>query len=335
MKNQRLFWYNLIRMAAVGALVLLPLGVQALDLAPDASRILSDPSFLPVGGELNGSSQFNISQLRYTNFNYLGAQQVSNSTETTTLNQLLEFGVTDDLCLRVSDIYQVQGATNNYASGASTVTTSTGFADPVFTAIWRFLDEKNNPLNWDLIGSYTPNLINAATGTQDQFGTVARGGSTAAGGSALSYETKGLTVYGEFLATYMDSRDVLNQATNVTTTYQPSWQYSLLIMTQTRFAEDWSLNAGVSQTYVDDADASFVSTTGKLFQFTNQPGNLTMLTASLNYQVTPGSFVASLLYSHDFYGDAGNVYSAFPKSDTTTSGKQADVFGAIARYAFN
>ncbi len=178
-------------------------------------------------------------------------------------------------------------------------------------------------------------MINAATGTQDQFGTVARGGATAAAGSALSYETKGWTVYGEFLSTYMDSRDVLNQANNVTTSYQPSWQYSLYFTTQTRFAEGWSLNAGVSQTYVDDTEASFVSTTGKLFQFTSQPGNLTMLAASLNYQVTPGSFVASLLYSHDFYGDGGNDFPAFPKSDTTTSGKQADIFGAIARYAFN
>ncbi len=115
-------------MSWVGAIVLLPLMARAFDFAPDASRILSDPSFLPVGGQLFGSTQFNISQLSYNNSNYLGTPQVSNSTETTTLNQLFEYGVTDDLCLRVSDLYQVQGATNNYASAASTVTTSTGFA---------------------------------------------------------------------------------------------------------------------------------------------------------------------------------------------------------------
>jgi len=316
-------------------LALLPLVARAWDLSPDATRILSDPSFLPSGGQLFGSTLFNYNQLSSNTANYLGSPQSSNTTDTTTLNQLFEFGVTDDLCLRVSDIYQVQGATNTNASGASTVTTSTGFGDPNFTAVWRFLDEKTQPFNWDLIGTYTPNLFSAETGTQDQFGTLARGGATAAVGSALSYETRGLTVYGLFLATYLDGRDILNQATNVTVSYEPSWQYAFEIMTQTRFADDWSLNAGVSQTYADDASASFVTTAGKTVSFTTQPGQLTMLSASLNYQVTPGGFAASFLYSHDFYGDGGNDYPTLPKNDTTTSGKQADIFGAMARYAFN
>jgi hypothetical protein len=335
MNYRRRVWRNLIRMAGVGALALLPLGARALDLTPDASRVLSDPSYLPLGGRLFGSTQFNFNQLGSNTANYQGAPLSSNSTLTTTLNQLFEFGVTDELSLRVSGVYQVQGITNTSSSGASTVTTSTGFGDPNFAATWRFLDEKDRPFNWDLIGVYAPNLISAQNPSTDQFGSVARGGAVASLGTALSYKTKGFTAYGHFLATYFDSRDILNPTTSITTTYEASWQYAFDVTTQTRLGGGWSLNAGVSQTYVDNADASFTNASGKLFQFTGQPGGLTMLTASLNYQVTAGGFVASLLYSHDFYGDSGNDFATLPKSDTTTSGKQSDIYGAMVRYVFN
>lgn len=335
MKNRRPWGRSLPQIAGVIALALLPLGARGFDLAPDASRVLSDPSYLPLGGRLYAGTQFTFNQLTSNTANYLGAPLSSLATTTTTLNQLFEFGLTDDFSLRADGTYQVQGVTNDSASGASTVTTSTGLSDPTFTAIWRFLDEKDHPFNWDLIGAYAPNLISAQSATTDEFGSVARGGAVASMGTALSYKTKDFTVYGLFLSTYFDSRASLNQANGITTNYQSSWEYTCQVTTQTRLGAGFSLNAGVSQTYVDNADASFTNAAGKLFQFTTQPGDLTLLVASLNYEVTPGGFVASLLYSHDFYGAGGNDFTTNPKSDTTTSGKQTDIWGAMARYVFN
>lgn len=335
MKPQRLLGRNLIRIAWVGAMAFLPPGAQALDLTPDASRVLSDPSYLPPGGRLFGSTQFNFSQLSSGTANYLGAPLSSNTTMTTTINQLFEFGATDEFSLRADGIYQVQGVTNNSASGTGTVTTSTGFTNPTFAAIWRFLDEKNRPFNWDLVGAYAPSLISAQNASTDEFGSVARGGAVASLGTALSYKTRDFTAYGLFLTTYFDSRDILNQATGIATSYQASWQYSFEAMTQTRFGGGLSLNAGVSQTYADNANASFTNAAGKLIQFTNHPSNLTLLAASLNYQVTEGGFVASFLYNYILYGNAGNDFAAFPKNDTTTSNKQSAIFGAMARYVFN
>lgn len=327
--------HNLQRPVLALVLILLPLRAQALDLAPDPSRVLSDPSYLPLGGQLFASTEFTFNETHSNTSNYLAAPQSSNNTDTTSLNQLLEFGVTDDLSFRVSGAYQVQGATNNYASGASTVTTSNGFIDPTFAGVWRFLDQKNNLFSWDLIGTYAPDLISAASASTDEFGSVARGGSTASAGTALSYKTKAFTVHGEFNAIYMDSRDILNQTNNVTTSYDPSWQYVAYLTTQTRFADPLSFNAGVSQTYSDNVNASFVSTSGKQFDYTTRIGNVTTVITSLNYQVTPDRFVASFIYTHVFYGDSATGFAGFPKSDTTTNGKESDVFGAMVRYVFN
>ena len=326
---------SFFRSALLVAIALLPMGAMAFDLSSDSSRVVSDPSYLPLGAQLFGSTEYSYNQTTSNTENYQGAQLFSNKTTTTTIIQVLEYGVTDDFSLRVSGYYQLQGATNNYSSGANTVTTSYGVGDPTFAAIWRVLDQKTQPLNCDLIGAYTADLINAESASSGQFGTVARGGAMAVLGMALSHKTKGFTVYVEGSATYLDSRDVLNQTNGFTTNFDSSWQYAVYFTTQTRFTDQFSLNAGVSQTFTDSQNASFTNANGKLIDYTNQAGDPTVLTVALNYQVTLGGFVASLIYTHDFYANGGNDFSKFPKSDTTTSDKSANLFGAEVRYVFD
>jgi hypothetical protein len=91
----------------------------------------------------------------------------------------------------------------------------------------------------------------------------------------------------------------------------------------------------VSQTFSDPANASFVNGNGKLIDFTNLPGAITTLIGAVNYQVVPESFVASLIYSHAFYAKGGSNFPSFPNSDTTTTGKNEDLYGAEVRYVFN
>ena len=189
MKNPREirdgFWKTLLGLA----LALLPMGAMALDLTPDASRVLTDPAYLPLGAQIFGNTEFSLGEANSTTNDHLGALLVSNSTAISTILQVLDYGVTRDFTLRVTGYFQLLGSTNTPASGGSTITTSDGLGDPIFAAVWRVLDEKEHPFNWDLIGSYTPSLIKAESATPELNGTVARGGAMASGGTALSSNT--------------------------------------------------------------------------------------------------------------------------------------------------
>jgi hypothetical protein len=333
MKNG--FGSGLYRTALGLVFALLPIVAMALDFTPDASRVVSDPTYLPLGAQVFGSTEYSYGETNLTTNNHLGAPQGSTNTATTSINQVLEYGITSDLALRFNGFFQLVGATNLSPSGASTLTTSDGLSNPTFTAVWRFLDEKDRPFNWDLTGSYTPSLTNAESASEDQNGTVVRGGTTSLVGTALSFKTKGFTVYGDFSASYFGPRNVLNQTSGNTTNYESSWQYGLDLTTQTRFTDQLSLNAGVSQTFNDPVNASFVNGNGKLIDFTNLPGNLTTLITALNCQVVPERFVASLIYSHVFYGKGASNFPSFPNSDTTTTDRNEDLYGAEVRYVFN
>ena len=335
MNTQRGFIRGLWRWTLGLALALLPMRVLAFDLTPDASRVLSDPAYLPLEAQIFGMTEYSYGITNLNTNNSQGALLSSNNTVAGTINQLLEYGITRDLAFRISGFFQLLAGTNSLASGGSTLTTSDGWQDPSFEAVWRVLDQREHPFSWDLLGSCAPSLISAQSATPDQNGTVARGGSTAALGTALSFKTKSFTAYGEFNAVYQGARNVLNQTTNVTTTYDSNWQYGLYFTTQTRFTDSLSLNAGVSQTFNEAANASFTNANGKLISFSSQPGNITAVVAALNGQVTPDRFVASLIYTHNFVGNGGNSFAAFPKTDTTTTDREADLYSAEVRYVFN
>jgi len=323
---------RLSQIVFASALAFLPIRAVALNFTPDASRVISDPSYLPLGGQLFGSTEYSNSQTNSTTNNSTGALDSWNTTLNNTITQLVEFGLTDDLTLRATGSYEWLETNTTPPAGAVTVTNSNGFSDTAFTALWRVLDEKDHPFNWDLTGAYTPNLINAESASPIQEGTVARGGASAAFGTALSYKTKSFTLYGSGTATCLDSRTILNPSNGTTTTFDSSWEYVFTLSTQTRFWDRWSLNAGLSSTFYDNQNASFVNAGNHLITFVDRPTGLTALTGSLNYQAVPNRFVVSLIYTHDFYGDGGNTYPAQPNSDTTITDKDENVLSGELRY---
>jgi hypothetical protein len=319
----------------VAAFLLLPMASWAFDLKPDATRIISDPAYLPLGGQLYGSTEYSNGQTHSNTQDSLGNPKYSTSTPSNTVIQLLEYGVTDDFTVRVADSYEWNTNTNTYPSGAVTTTDSNGFTDPTFALIWRVLDEKDQPVNFDLFGTYNPNLISAQAASVSQTGTIARGGDSAACGIALSHETRDFTVYLQGEATYLDNRSILNQTNNVTTNYDSSWEYLLDLTTQTRFSRHWSLNVGLSQTFEDNENASYTNTTGTLVSYVYTPGGAMDLTAALNYQPVSGIFCVSFIYTHDFEGDSADAYPDLTNYSTTTTGRGDDVFSGELRYVFN
>jgi hypothetical protein len=95
MNTRHDFTRGLTRIAFGLALVLLPIGAQALDLTPDASRVVSDPAYLPLGGQLFGSTEYSNGNTSSNTDNYLAAPKSSNNTLSNTVNQAFEYGITN------------------------------------------------------------------------------------------------------------------------------------------------------------------------------------------------------------------------------------------------
>jgi hypothetical protein len=317
------------------ALSLLPMGAQAFDLSPNVSRVISDPSYLPLQGQLFGSTEYSYGNTGSNTNNYQNTLASSNNTISNTINQTLAYSITDDFTLRVSGSYEWLNSTTTSTTGANTGTNSNGFNDPTLGVTWRVLDESQHLLNWDLIGAYSPNFINAQSANQTENGTVARGGDTETFGTALSYKSQDFTLYLEATTTYLDNRDVLNPANQITTTYNSSWQYYLLVSTQTRFTNQWSVNLSLSQTYDDNVNAFYVNNGGTLITSNRVPGDVTDLIGALNFQAVPDRFVISAVYNHNFYNIGSTTYAALPASNTTVFNKGEDVFSGELRYLFN
>ncbi len=326
---------DLYQIAAGIVLFLLPIGVQAFDFTPDASRVVSDPSYLPLGGQLYGSTEYTYGNTGSNTDNSLGALKSSNSTLSNTVNQALEYGLTSDFALRVSDSYEWPSSTTSYPDGTIMVTHSDGFIDPTFEAIWRALDQKDHAMNWDLLVTYAPNLFNAQSADPTENGTVARGGDTETFGTAISQKLKDFTFYFEGTMTYLDNRSVFNPGNNITTNYDPSWQYYIDASTQMRFSRQWSLNLSYSETFNDNVSASYVNSRGNLISSISQPGEVFVFTAALNFHAVPNRCVLSFIYNHYFYDGVSYTNDTVPSNSTFTNGKGEDVFNGELRYVFN
>ena len=316
--------------AAVFACVPLAAFAQALDLTPYPTRILSDPDFLPLAGQIYGTSSYTHGWISGNSVNDLGTQTSTFQTNTNTLNQMLAYGVTDDLAVNASILYVPQNYREiDKTSGAAAYFKSSGFSDPSFGLTWRALDQQVFPVDLDLIGSYTPDWISAHTSSASQDGTVARGGQAGTVGAALGYETRSFTIRGAFDANFLGDSDVANDTTGATIQTAAHTNYDLSLETQTRLSDLFSVNAGLAHTF----DSSATATNLPVGTLRNvDPGDLTALQLALNYNFIPNAFVASATYAHDFYGNSRSFY-ANPAFNTETRDKNGDIVGVKLSYA--
>lgn len=317
---------------AFAALLFVPLEVhaQALDLTPYPARFLSDPNYLPLAGQIYGSSSYTHGWTSGTSENALGLESSNFQVNTNTLDQMLAYGITDDLSVNASIQYAPQSYREvDYANGSSASFDSSGFSDPTFGATWRLLDQGSYPVNFDLLGSYTPDVIDAHTATAFEDATVARGGQSGAVGGAVGYETRSFGIRGAFNANFFGKSDIFNLANGATTQTQGFTDYKLSLETQTRLTDLFSVNAGIAHTFA--ANQSAVNLANGVPHST-EPGDDTALQLALNYNFVPDAFVISATYAHEFYGNGHTLY-VDPALDTTTRDKSGNLLGVKLTYA--
>jgi hypothetical protein len=332
MKTWHRFKESLYRCGLGFTLILLPLGAHAFDLSPNVSRVVSDPSYLPSGGQFSGSTEYSDSVINFNTNDASGTQTSTTNTISDAVSQVWEFGLTGDFTLRFADAYQWSTPTSTAADGSISITNYEGFVDPSFGIIWRVLDEQEHFFNWDLTAAYAPNFLNAQSADPTQNGTVARGGDTASFGTALSYKGEDFTLYLSGTATCLDNRSILNPGSNITVDYNSSWQYTFSVLTQTRVTNKWSVNLGLSRLYIDNISGSFTTNNGTLFIIGDQPGDVTTFIAALNLQFAPNRFVMSIIYNYDFFDNGAFTNVTLPNNSTTTTDKGESVYGLEFRY---
>ena len=298
--------------------------------APDATRIVSDPLYLPYTGEFLGTTGYSYGTTTQQTFDSTGTRTNSSRININTITQELEYGVTDDFIVRANwDYLPSRDVTRDPVGGTRTSRSSSGFDDPGFGLTYRVLDQRDNPFMLDLTADYSPDAFPSKTATTIDDGTVARGGQMFDIGGRIGHVGPVFTVAMTFDAQYLDRRNTLNQNTGDFTVTDPFWNYTLGVATQTRLTDQFSFNVGAGHTFNPHSDVMNDSTGIEHFSHIGDSSNIN---ASLNYHFIPNRLVGSVDYRHNFYDTTQNIYPTVPTSDNSIRGKNEDVVGVSLRY---
>lgn len=302
----------------------------AQDMASDGTRIISDPLYLPLQGQIYGETGYTYGSTSQDIFDSTGTKTASSDVHLNQVSQQVLYGLTDDLILNFDWAYDPsRDATRTPVGGTAVTRSSSGWTDPEFGITYRVMDQRTEPLTFDLRANYSPDAFPAKSATDDDEGTVARGGQMIDLGATLGHEGPMFTVAAKIDALWFDTRDVLNRSSGDTNQTDSQWNYRFGLDTQTRLSDAISFNAGAGHTFTNTATV-FNMTSG--LEHFSQGGDVTDLDASLNYQFVPNTLVASLEYQHNFYQNSRNVFPASPTDNTSIRNKNEDLVGVTLRY---
>jgi opacity protein-like surface antigen len=314
---------NIVLGAAALGLVSFALPACAQEYAaPIPFRILSDPAYLPMQDQWSGSTAFDWAERSANEFDSTGAQTFSRHAWQDAIVQELEYGVTDDLAVRIQDTYVAfDKRKDDFTAGGFTDHSETGFQDPQIGVTWRAWDQVDRPVNVDLLADYRMNVIQAQTNN------VAEGGQSGDVGLAVSKVMPGFTIYGKMLADWYGTQSELDPLTPSFVRESSYWDYSLDLDTQTRLTELLSFNAGIGYVFANNA---MVRNLTASVNHISEPGNGLSLNAALNYAVQP-NVVVSLTYAYN-HADTDKELYATPASDTFLRNHAANTVGVKFAY---
>jgi hypothetical protein len=314
------------------AALLLPVRVSAQAVPPDTTevRIVSDPLYLPVKGEVYGATVYTFSRPTGENFK-AGVETGSFSADDHSVNQTLAYGLSDRLTVRLGFGYGVNDRDSTAAStGDVTVGDARGWNDPSFSATYRLFDEPSSPLIVDVTGGYSPDLIDAKAPDGVGTGTVARGGQNADVAVAFGRVTRGFTLAGTAAAMYVGQQTTLQLSNTTSTSADAHWSYAVGVATETRFTSRTSVGAGVTIGSTASYTVSNINT-GNSHAY--GPPVTRSLNAAFNYHIVPNRIVAAVAYGYDNNTDATNTF-AKATSNTAVKGRSGNSVGVRLMYAF-
>jgi hypothetical protein len=320
-----------VALLTAAACVAICANVRAQTAVPDGQRILSDPAFLPLEGQVYGSTAYQYATNRSDDFDATGALNSHVSNWSDTFSQLFDYGITDDLSVGATIDYVPFDKRKRSLVDDSTVShSSSGWSDPTFDVTWRALDQRDGePVNVDLLGSFSPDWIQAKTGTDLEDGSIARGGNAGLVGAAVSHVSGPFTIYGSLKADFLGDRTVDNGTSGVLHATTSGTNYILGLDSQTRLNDLLSFNLGVSRQFLSDSTVTNEKTS---VAYVLNPGDATNVHLAANYHIVPNQVVASVTYSHDFLQDSKTAYPANLASDLSTENRSGNTYGVKLDY---
>ncbi len=303
--------------------------------APISDRIISDPLFLPLKGQVYGTTSYTYSNPTGNRYNSAsGVQTSSFSNNDNLFTQYLAYGFTDQLSAHISMGYGFDTSdTTTLSSGVTSSGASNGWTDPTFGVTYRILDQaKHSPVDVDVLANYAPDLISDKAAGGGHLGSIAAGRDVATLTGTVGHEMRSFTVAGLATAQYhgVQSYNALANGDDYKSTAY--WDYTLGVATETRFTQRFSLDLGLGYTlgssrYTTTNQANGVASTSE------SAGTFYVNTA-LNYHIIPNRLVAGLTYTYDDYGNTATDQTIVT-NDVGTQNHMQNVYGARLQYLFN
>ena len=340
------------------AAVIAPMAAQAADWDVDTARILGDPAFLPLHGQVSGEFSYSYSAQTYDFSNSLqpgtgGYSHNSWDKSQNLFSPSLSYGITDDITvsanlnwgnLRSVDHYTFDELLIGSAKGygfhvvpyhARYTYHSAGAEDPVFSGTWRAIDQRAAPVNVDIVLGYSPDVFTANDAEYKSHGSLARGGQRGTAEIAVSREWQIFTARAYGLVGVDGGRKINLAYAGVAsgsyadhTTTRPDYEFG--VQTQTRPLSFLAINAGVSVSGVSDYDEYESYPSGSNPNNEQKPGVTVSPYVGLLTPLVGNRVVGEILYQHDFNGDSKVLYP-----DGTAgkySGNEENIYTASVRF---
>jgi outer membrane lipoprotein SlyB len=319
-----------VKYALVSTILFTAFPSYALDLTPESARILTDPTYLPLTGQIWGYTDYAHTWAHGDAQNYAGDGTSSFHVDTDSIVQYLGFGLTDDFMINANIRWAPDSSRQiDYVRGGSTTLESSGFSDPAFGATYRLIDQNASPVSLDFFGSYRPDWLDADSASTTQEGTIAGGGQSGTVGAAIGQETRDFTIRGAFAANIFGDSNSFDLANGDTIHVSPYTNYEASIATQTRLTDLFSINAGISYTFASDQT---VTNTSRDIVHESAPGNTASVDLALNYQVVPNTMILAATYD---YSNVSYAHTTFADAvdDTGVRNRNSNALGARLTYA--
>lgn len=319
------------------AVSMFPVLATSADLAatePDAAagRINSDPMYLPLANHFYGETSYSYENDSSTDTYLGGAALATGYNHSSSVQQLVGWGVTDDFTVRLIDNYASQGSTTEEASsGRRYWLGDDGLQNPTASATWRIIDQRANaPVSVDATLKYSPNWIGSHIAAIGKNGTEGSGRQEGSAALALGRVMPRFTVRGQLEAVYLGNRQFEYLANGTTAQGSSYWNYIASVSAQFRLSATVSLGGGYAYTITETENITNV-TPGLTGQIAG--GNSGDLSATVDYQFVPYRLIGQIGYHHIQYAGMTISYPGEPANDYMVS-RNANQISARLYYAF-
>ncbi|WP_174300929.1 hypothetical protein [Caulobacter sp. S45] len=210
--------------------------------------------------------------------------------------QRFSYGVIRNLAVSAEVNAGSESVRDELAGGSTRASRRDGFAEPIFSSMYRALRQGAFPVTLDISGAYAPDLISARAASATAEGSLARGGDLIELTAAVARVSASETVQAHVRADHYGNADREN-ASGFNIDTASYWSPSIGLATQTRFTPRLALN--LNGDYVFRETTSLYNAQSGL-NAVNGLGSSGQVSAELVYRVIPFRLDASVEYGHTF-----------------------------------